>query len=291
MSMRAALIGSGAMLCAVTLTLAAQTPVERARQYLARDSADDATRVLESAIAASPDNASYHLWLAAAYAEDGARANFFRQIGYTLRVRRELERAVALDPTSVDAHSEMSRFYMTASPLFGGSLQRAEAEARAIAVASPSRSHGLLGWVAHHRGDLRTAEREMRAAVAAGPDSAWGYTALAHLMSDEDRNDEAFALWQRSVALDTTYKASLFEMGQIGATTGTHLADAALALQRYVAAPPRKSDTQGIGAAHHQLGVVYEKAGRVADARREFEAALKLRPGSATYKAALARVK
>ena len=265
----------------------AQSTVARARQLIAVDSTAQAVTLLVAATESGKDSASYHVWLAAAYADQGSRANFLQQVLLANRVRRELLRAVIVDSTSVDAHSELSRFYLTAPMVLGGSFSRAENEAKIIAATHPARSHGLLGFIAHHRGDLKTAEREMRAAIAAAPDSAWPYTTLAFLLGEEQRNDEAFALWAKSAALDTVYKTSYLQMGEIGATTGTHLVEAAQALQTYIAHPPRPNDKRNIASAKNKLGQVYEKLGRIDDAKRTYREAIELAPNSSAYKASL----
>ena len=266
---------------------ASVSPVIRARQLIAADSAEQAVDLLKTAIASGNDSAPNHLWLAAAYSEQGAKANLFSRIFFARRVKNELLHAVALDSSSVDAHSELARYYLTASTLLGGSLTEAQNEAHKVATASVARSHVLLGYVAHHRGDLKTAEREMRLAVAAAPDSAWPCTALAFLLGEQQRNDEAFAYWEKSVALDSTYKDSYLEMGLIGANTGTHLGDAARALEHYIASPPHPRDARSRATANNRLGLVYEKLGRRSEARRAYEQAITLAPSNSKYKASL----
>ncbi|MEP6763949.1 MAG: tetratricopeptide repeat protein [Gemmatimonadaceae bacterium] len=263
------------------------SPVQRARQLIAADSAAEAANVLNAAINSGHDSSAYHLWLAAAYADQGSRAFTFQQVLYTLRIKKELQQAVKLDSNSVDARSELARFYLTAPSILGGSFSRAEAVSRSLSTSSPGRSHGLLGFIAHHRGDFKTAEREMRAAIAAQPDSAWSYTPLALLLGEQQRNDEAFTMWEKSVALDSTYSDSYMQMGIIGANTGTHLDAAARAVEHYIANPPRMSDQRNRASANYRLGIIYEKLDRVNDARRAYQEAITLAPNSSTYKASL----
>ena len=181
----------------------------------------------------------------------------------------------------------MARFYLTAPSILGGSFSRAEQLAQSLGLESPGRSHGLLGFIAHHRGDFSTAEREMRAAISAQPESAWVYTPLALLMGEQQRNDEAFALWEKSVALDSTYRDSYMQMGAIAATTGTHLDAAARGLEHYIANPPRTNEKRNRAAASNRLGIIFEKLGRIDDARRAYQEAVTLWPNSSTYKASL----
>ena len=264
--------------------------MQRARHLIAVDSAAEAANLLSKAIASGNDSASYHLWLAAAYSETGADANFLEKIFYTLRMKKELQQAVHLDSNSVDARSELARFYLTAPSTLGGSFSKAEQLAKSLTISNPNRAHGLLGFIAHHRGDMQTAEREMRAAIAAQPDSAWSYTPLAFLLGEQQRNDEAFSLWEKSATLDSTYKTSLMQMGLIGANTGTHLDAAAHAFERYIANPPRAANKHDRALANNRLGIIYEKLGRVADARRVYRAAIELAPNRSAYKTSLSNL-
>jgi tetratricopeptide (TPR) repeat protein len=79
-------------------------------------------------------------------------------------------------------------------------------------------------------------------------------------------------------------------MGVIGATTGTHLADAARALEYYLAHPVRADDLKDRARASNKLGLVYEKQGRRDDARRAYQQATTWAPSSRTYKESVARV-
>lgn len=269
--------------------------VARVKQLLARDSSDAALAVLRPALDAEPNNAAYHLWMAAIYAQRSARINIVAQLLATRTMRAELERAVALDSAavtavSIDAHSELARFYLTAPAMLGGSYVKAEREIAVLERVSPARAHTLRGYLAHHTGNLRIAETEMRAAISAAPDSAMGYAALAALLGEQQRNDEAFLLWQQAVARDSSLMPAYTAMGNIGATTGTHLTDAALALEHYAAHPPRPTDRRDRARAAGWLAIVYKKQGRMADARKQYEQALVFMPDRAEYVDSLKRL-
>lgn len=232
--------------------------------------------------------ATAHLESARVHALAASRGSFFSGPAHALRIRAELERAVELDPANVDARTELARYYLAAPRVLGGGRDRAEEQIVALRRLAPRRAAMLEGWRRHHARDPRAAERELRQAVALAPDSADAWFALAHVLRDAQRNDSAVAALQRGLARRPDYRMGLWELGLIGATTGTHLAEAEAALLAYVRERPAKGEPPE-STARWRLGMVYEKQGRVDLARREYQAALKLR-SRAEYREALKRV-
>ncbi|MFL5583133.1 MAG: tetratricopeptide repeat protein [Gemmatimonadaceae bacterium] len=233
--------------------------------------------------------AAEHVARARAHAVAASQGSFLAGPGHALRMRAELERATVLDPASVEARTELARFYLAAPRLLGGGRARAAEQIAALERLAPARAAVLEGWRQHHAGAPRAAERELRRAVALAPDSAAAWFALAHVLRDAERNDGAVAALQRGLALRPDFMPGHWALGLIGATTGTHLAEAERALLVYLRTKPAKSEPP-LATAHYRLGMVYEKQGRVDLARREYEAALKERP-SAEYREALERVR
>jgi tetratricopeptide (TPR) repeat protein len=72
--------------------------------------------------------------------------------------------------------------------------------------------------------------------------------------------------------------------------SGTHLAEGEAALKRYLAGTPGAQDPP-LAAAHWRLGMLYELMHKVADARAQYEAALRLDPAHAESRAALEKLK
>ena len=78
----------------------------------------------EKAVALSPDNSQFHLWLGRIYGEKADRSGFMTAAGLAKRVRDEFEKAVHLNPKSVDARSDLAEFYLEAPGIVGGGRDR-----------------------------------------------------------------------------------------------------------------------------------------------------------------------
>ncbi|HQU16728.1 MAG: hypothetical protein B7Z66_11480 [Chromatiales bacterium 21-64-14] len=120
----------------------------RLRYYLGRSCLElgdygCAIEQLERATDASPGQADFHYWLARAYGAKAEHVNPFEQAWLAGRVRRQLERAVALEPKAVAPRVALANFYLQAPGFMGGGLTKAIRETKAVSALDP-REGGLL---------------------------------------------------------------------------------------------------------------------------------------------------
>ncbi len=154
-------------------TLTTQPQDDRARQllcrvYYAQDMADDAVRECEAATSYAPSESDHHVWLGRAYGQKASQANPLSAFVIAKKVRVAFERAVELNPASVQAMSDLGQFYVEAPAIVGGGLDKADAIAIRMRPLSAARAHRLMGMIANKKKDIATAEAEFQAAVAAG---------------------------------------------------------------------------------------------------------------------------
>ncbi len=99
---------------------------------------DAAIVEFNAAVAAQPDSSIAHLWLGRALGRKTEKAGPLQAVLMVGDVRREFERAVALDPNNVEARLDLLQFYLGAPRCFGGGIEKAEAQADAIAKLDPA---------------------------------------------------------------------------------------------------------------------------------------------------------
>ncbi|HEX7939558.1 MAG TPA: tetratricopeptide repeat protein, partial [Gemmatimonadaceae bacterium] len=97
------------------------------RVAMAQNKTDEAIDWFEKAVKADDKNALYHLWLGNAVGNEAQNASTLRQPFLARRVKAEFERAVALDPTLIDARDGLISFYQQAPGFMGGSTDKAHA--------------------------------------------------------------------------------------------------------------------------------------------------------------------
>ncbi len=131
--------------CMVTMAVAATEEGAGFEQHLrvgqalfAQGRNDAAVKEFKAAVALQPGNSMAHLWLGRALGRKTEAANPLGAALEVGEVRREFERAVALDPDNLEARSDLLEFYLDAPRSFGGGIDKAQAQADAIARLDPA---------------------------------------------------------------------------------------------------------------------------------------------------------
>lgn len=267
----------------------------RAHHYLGRIAYhqtrfEDAVTHLSRAAELEPTSAEHQAWLGRVYGQMAVRSGLAKKFGMAKRAKAALERAVELDPSNLDARSGLIQFYLLAPGIVGGSLSRAREQAAELAKRSPFRGALARAWIAEDRGDVDRAVREYRDAISSAPDSLIAYWGLAQLWQRAEQFDSAFALMDELIERRAEAMPAYYYLGRASSLSGQRLEDGVRALHRYLSYEPREGDPPK-SSAHYRLGLVYERMGDPARAKREYEASLKLEPTRGEVRKALGRLR
>ena len=277
---------------AAAAAAAASPPPSAAERAAARVRAGDydaAIEIAEEALAGAPGDAE--LWRVAgqAYGGKARTASVLAQIGLARKCRAAFERAVELAPRDVEARVALFTYYLEAPRIAGGGRARAREEAEAIVPLDAARGHSALGALLVREKDLAGAAAEYRRALDADPKSADARAGLGAVLIEEGRFEEARREW-----LDLASDADLgpiahFQLGTIARLSGTGLDDGIEHVKRYLEAPP-PPEAPTRADAEWTLAMLYEKAGRRAEAVDALREALRSDPGHAASKKDLKRL-
>jgi tetratricopeptide (TPR) repeat protein len=267
----------------------------RAYYYLGRvafqeGDGGEAADFFEKATQLDSRNAQYHFWLGQAYGRQAQHISKFKAPFLAKKIRREFETAVALDPNDIDGRSGLLSYYLIAPGFLGGSVDKAREQAQEIAQRNPMKGLLAEGAIHERQKDLGAAERAYMAAVAQFPDSAFTYYTLGNMYQRTKQYDKALALYDRLRARQPAERAVHYYVGRAAALGGRDLPRAERELSMYLRLPLEPGDPP-LASAHNYLGMTYEKLGRRDDARREYEATVRLDPDRQDARDALARVR
>jgi len=204
----------------------------------------------------------------------------------------ELEAAVVLDPSLLDARLDLIRYYTMTPRIVGGNLKKARTQAAEIAKRDPALGAWATGYIAYRQKEYGPARRKLQQAVrdARDPQSkALALTWLGYLSQETQQYDDAFRAWQQLLETDPARIDALYEIGRTAVFARRELDRGANALEQYLAGKPTP-DMPSLAEGHWQLGLVEEKRGNRDAARRELETALKLDPDLRGAEDALERI-
>jgi tetratricopeptide (TPR) repeat protein len=265
------------LLAGLSLLGAAETALERARQYYARTDYQAALRTLEAvpqksatiyeligksfymqgefkkssqafeqAVAADPNNSEYHNWLGRAYGRRAETASFLTAPGLASKARNSFERAFELNPRNLEAASDLFEYYLEAPGIMGGGLGKATDLANKIKALNPAEHHYMLARVAEKREQFRTAEEQLRLAVEFAPRQAGRIIDLAKFLAKQGRYQESEETFHRAEKVAPGSPRVLFERANLYVRSGRNLDTARTLLKQYLQAtltpddPPRR---------------------------------------------------
>jgi len=286
---------------------------------------DGALPFAQQAVDLDGKNSDYHLKLGQVFGEQAARASMFSAGSLALKFRKEVERAIELNPTNLDALDSMMQFKFQAPGLMGGSKDEARALAEKITLLNPSEGYLAHADLAEMEKNPSQVEACFLKAVQANPKNYGALMALARFYSQPShvKYDEASKLAQDALQLDPQrigaqwILARVFALQERWGDLEQTLAfseknvpddlrpfyEAAQALMEIGKEFPRaegyarkylsqetEGEEPGNAEAHRLLGLVFEKEGRKGEARAEIQTALQFRPNFKAAKDDLKRL-
>jgi tetratricopeptide (TPR) repeat protein len=257
------------------------------RIYAAEDRAGDSQKWFERAVDANDKSALHHLWLGNAVGTQAQTANKLKQPFMAKRIKAEFEKAVALDPTLIDARHGLIQFYSQAPGFMGGSMDKAKDQAREIGKLNAWYGHWEMARLLERDKDIAGAEKEFLAAVTAAPDTNAAHLYLASFQRRQKKWNEAIATYEAllkrkpdavNVHLNIAY--TLYQSGQ-------DVAREEKETRLWLANMPADAAKPNQAVAHFLLGHVAEKQGKKDVAKAEYQQAVTLNPQNAEAKKAL----
>ena len=274
---------------------------------------DSARALAERAVKLDSANADYHYQLGSVAGQQAQRASILRRPGLAGKFRAEMNEALQRDSTHVLARFAMVQFYLQAPGIMGGDKKKARALAEGLVRTHPATGYSALLDVVIAEGDTtrreellrkavevdptgydagidfasfvvgrdsarsEAAEREARALAVRHPDRPGGYALLAIILATQQRWSDLDSMLAQAERLVPDNLGPEYQAARVLQTRGDSLGRAERYLRHYLEEEP-EGDSPGAAAAHWRLGLVLEKQGKLDEARREIDLAVKLQP-------------
>ncbi|MCU1328286.1 MAG: Tetratricopeptide 2 repeat protein [Bryobacterales bacterium] len=285
---------------------------------------DDAMTLAEAALALEPDNASYHVQIAAVAARLAEKAGLLKKLTYARRAKQELDAAAALDVKNTDAQWGLMMYFYAAPPMVGGDRTKAVQLGEQLASAVPDLGRYYQGRLASELKEVEKAEAFYKQSASENPllfETA-SSLALHYMRTKPDQlraerwacqavhadplRGEAWALLARAYtmcgcwakAVDAAQKAEdadpdnlapWFTLGEAAIERGEQLDQAPIWLTKYLNKPIEGGQPPA-ALAHMHLATALSKTGKTADAVQEAQKAVDLDPTLENAKGELKRL-
>lgn len=173
-----------------------------------------AVESLEQAAGMEPGNSIYQLWLGRAHGRRAETSNPLAAPGHAVKARNAFEKAVQLDPSNVEAMSDLFSYYLEAPGFLGGGLDKAQALAGQMKARDLPEYHSAMARLAEKRKQPELVERELRRAVELAPKSAGRLIELAKYLARQGRHSESDQTFAQARKADPSSRQVLYAQAE-----------------------------------------------------------------------------
>lgn len=247
------------------------------REALEDGNLEEASVRGERAVAALPKSGAVHQWTGRAYAARAVAASDVSAVLWGHRAERLLTKAVELDPANVEARFDLLAALLRPEGLRGTDLAGAEDQAREIGRLDAAFGHVAQAMVLQAQGKVEPAGAEYRKAFELKPGSRRAFVGVVEFEARAGNYAAAVEAARRARTM-TTDPLPSYLLGRLSVQFSRDLESGLAAFDEYLARKPLP-ESPSLADAHWRKGQIYQRLGKVAEAKAEYAAALKLTPG------------
>ena len=193
-----------------------------------------ASDALEKAVSADPENSGYALWLGRAYGRRAETASPFTAPGLANKARHCFEKAVQLNPRSLDALTDLFEYYLEAPGFLGGGSDKAQGLVNKIAVVDASEGAWSQAKLAEKRKEMTNAEEHLRHAIELSPRQVGRFIDLARFLARQGRFQESDQSLERAEKVAPNTPKLVFARADLYIKHGRNLELAKDLLKQYL---------------------------------------------------------
>jgi tetratricopeptide (TPR) repeat protein len=237
-----------------------------------------AEEYLKRAIAANGDVAKYHVSMVMVYGQMISSANMIRQATLASRLKSHMETAVKLNPKDMNTSFMLIGFYTRAPKFMGGDIEKAKVLANDMVKTNRAEGSRALGFIAQTEEKYTEAETYYKRALTISPDSVKHHYSLVSLYQAQSKFDSAMEVYEKAIERFPDNKNLLYNAGRMASSASDKFSSkGVIYLKEYIAKAPNISK-RNLTEANYHLGLLELKMNNKIEARKHFNAALKIDP-------------
>jgi cytochrome c-type biogenesis protein CcmH/NrfG len=215
------------------------------RNYYGEGEFRKATEALEKAVALEPGSSEFNLWLGRAYGRRAETSSMVTAPGFANKARQFFEKAARLNPSNLEAQSDLFEYYLEAPGFLGGGFDKASATAVQIAQINPAEGHWAQAKLAEKHKEYSSAEAQLRRAFEIAPQQIGRLIDLARLFTKQGRQQDADVTLAAAARIAPDSPKLMFARAQIYIQSKRNLDVARKLLKQYLSSalspedPPR----------------------------------------------------
>jgi tetratricopeptide (TPR) repeat protein len=249
-----------------------------AKSFLELQNHDAAIKSAERAVAIDPRSSVYHEWLGHAYGEKASHAGWFSAISLAKKTGKEFETAVQLDEKNFSARQALIEFDCSAPGMVGGGEEKALPHIKELAGLDAAEGHYAAGNCRRQKKDFEAADAEFARALESNPRSPeLIYDIGDNAVRRGATGQLAAVLKAGKLVAPADPRNDFYEAARLILGNEKH-EEAERLLREYMKTAPNRAGYPRPATVHAWLGRLFESEGRMDEAAKELNTALKIDP-------------
>jgi tetratricopeptide (TPR) repeat protein len=249
-----------------------------------------AEEYLKRAIAANGEVAKYHVSMVMVYGQMISTANMIRQATLATRLKSHMETAVRLNPKDMNTSFMLIGFYTRAPKFMGGDIEKAKVLANDMLKTNRGEGNRALGFIAQTEEKYPEAETYYKRALAISPDSVKHHYSFVSLYQAQSKFDEAMDIYEKAIERFPDNHNLLFYAGRMASNANVKYSNQGIKyLTDYISKTPDISN-RNLTEVYYLMGLIEVKKNNKTEARKHFNAALKIDPNHTKAQQALKEI-
>ena len=195
---------------------------------------DTAISAASEVLKAEPQNVEYLNTIGSLYGDKARNANLFTKMSWAGKCRGAWEQASTIDPMNTDVRFNLIQYYAQAPGIAGGGMDKAKAQAKAVAALDGMLGEIAWGNVARAEKQLGEAERRYRKAAEIDAAGMRGPVSLANFLVSQKRWAEARRPFEERLAKDAGDRFAAYQLARVVQGEGADLAKALQLFEQYL---------------------------------------------------------
>jgi tetratricopeptide (TPR) repeat protein len=249
-----------------------------AKSYLELNQYDAAVNSAEKAVSINPKSSVYHQLLGEAYGGKADHASALSAFSLARKTQKEFAAAVELDEKNFDAAQNLVEYDCTAPGVVNGGEDKAQPIIQKLLSLDAAEGHYAAGNCKAAKKDYAAADPEFTKALENKPKSAQRIFDIGDYFAERGQGEKLAQVAALGEATAPGDPRANYYRAVSWILTGQKQADAEKLLRAYLQAAPVRSSYPSPSSAHYWIGRSLDAQKKTAEARSEYELALKLNP-------------
>lgn len=240
----------------------------------------------EKAVDLDENDADAHYWLGEAYVLSMSEISKWKILSQIKKAKKEWRRAAELDDEHIKTRESLIKFHLFAPGFMGGNKDEAQRLANEIFRLDSLQGRLAFGLINERNEKYVKAEDEYKKVIISNPIMFQGYFRLGNLYLRQKKYEEAWGMYQKSLEIKPDNSKVYYQLGDCALKSGQELESGIKYFELYLE-KEANIFVELKAHIHLQIGKIYEKLNDKANAKNEYNVALKLDPSNKQAKKAL----